>query len=281
MEIPFLCVLTPYQNIAGEFPAGCYTRRMLICTVRGCGQALQRDAHSVVCARGHSFDIARAGYINLLQPQDRRSKKPGDTAAAVQARRRLHDRGVTQPLQQAIAAILAPRTSDVVLDAGCGDGFYLGSLAAAAGFSAHGIDISTPAIEAAARRYPACEWVVANADRFVPYADKSFSSVLSITARMNAPEFRRVLRNDGRLLVAIPAPDDLIELRGQGRDRADRTIETFTSAFTLIDRQRATTKADLDAQSVQDLLVSIYRPLQAKQPEATQVTFSLDLLLFR
>jgi 23S rRNA (guanine745-N1)-methyltransferase len=281
MGIPFLGVLTLYQNNAGEFPACCYTRRMLICTVRGCAQALLCDGRGMVCARGHSFDISRAGYINLLQPQDRRSKKPGDTAAAVQARRRLHDQGVTRPLLQAIATMLAPRSSDVVLDAGCGDGFYLASLAAGAGFAAHGVDISTPAIDAAARRYPGCEWVVANADRFVPYADESFSTVLSITARMNAPEFRRVLRTDGKLLVAIPAPDDLIELRGRGRDRADRTMETFASAFTLIDRQRATTIADLDAQSVQDLLVSIYRPLQAKQPEAMHVTFSLDLLLFR
>ena len=44
---------------------------------------------------------------------------------------------------------------------------------------------------------------------------------------MNASEFRRVLRDDGRLLVAIPAPDDLIELRGAGRDRVARTVETF------------------------------------------------------
>src|SRR6185436_15269700 len=98
-------------------------------------------------------------------------------------------------------------------------GFYLGSLAQQAGFDAHGVDISIPAIDAAARRYPGCEWIVANADRFLPYGDASFSIVLSITARMNAPEFRRVLRDGGRLLIAIPAPEDLIELRGVGRDR--------------------------------------------------------------
>ena len=45
-------------------------------------------------------------------------------------------------------------------------------------------------MEAAARRYPPgrsrCTWIVANADRFVPYAGRSFSLVLSITGRMNA-----------------------------------------------------------------------------------------------
>src|SRR5207248_3234536 len=114
-----------------------------------------------------------------------------------------------------------------VLDAGCGDGFYLGSLAGQTGFDGHGVDISTPAVDAAARRYPECEWIVANADRFLPYPDRSFSIVLSITARMNAREFRRVLRDGGSLLIGLPAPDDIKELRGEGRDRVARTIETF------------------------------------------------------
>jgi 23S rRNA (guanine745-N1)-methyltransferase len=177
--------------------------------------------------------------------------------------------------------MLSASPSDIVLDAGCGDGFYLGSLAREIGFDAHGVDISIPAVNAAARRYPGCEWIVANADRVVPYADRSFSIVLSITARMNAGEFRRVLRDDGRLLVAIPAPDDLIELRGAGRDRADRTVETFAHGFKLLDRRRVSTAADLDAAAVHDLLLSIYRPMQSQPPEAMRVTFSLDLLLFR
>jgi len=224
--------------------------------------------------------VARNGYINLLQPQDRRSNHAGDTAAAVAARRRLHDRGVTGALFNGIAEILGASATDVVLDAGCGDGFYLGSLARQVGCSAHGVDISVPAIEAAARRYPECEWIVANADRFVPYADHSFSIVTSVTARMNAPEFRRVLRDDGRLLVALPAPDDLIELRGSGHDRTARTIETFADRFTLGVQRRVTTAEDLDAAAVEDVLLSIYRPMQPKPAEAMRVTFSLDLLLF-
>jgi 23S rRNA (guanine745-N1)-methyltransferase len=196
---------------------------MLLCPVRGCHLALLREERRVVCARGHSFDVARSGYINLLQPQERRSKQPGDTAAAVAARRRLHDRGVTGPLLHGIAEIMSASPDDIVLDAGCGDGFYLGMLAGQAGFNAHGVDISIPAVDAAARRYPGCQWIVANADRFLPYADRSFSMLLSITARMNAGEFRRVLRDDGRLLVGLPSPEDLLELRGAGRDRVARS----------------------------------------------------------
>lgn len=253
---------------------------MLLCPVRDCRLALKRDGRRLVCANEHSFDAARSGYFNLLQPQDRKSKQPGDTAEAVRGRRRLHDLGVTRPLFEAIADLAAATREDIVLDAGCGDGFYLGMLARKAGCEAHGIDISTAAVAAAAKRYPECEWIVANADLMLPFADRSFSLVLSITGRMNAGEFRRVLREDGRLLVAIPAPDDLSELRGAGRDRTARAVEAF-GQFKLADQRRVTTSADLDADAVRDVLHSIYRPMQSKAVEAMRVTFSLDLLLFQ
>jgi len=74
----------------------------LICPVRDCGEPLERRGRSLVCPRGHSFDLARSGYANLLQPQDRRSKRPGDAPEAVEARRRLLDAGYGEPLLRAI-----------------------------------------------------------------------------------------------------------------------------------------------------------------------------------
>lgn len=258
---------------------------MLLCPVRDCRLLLERAGRRMVCAHGHSFDIARSGYLNLLQPQQRRSRQPGDTAEAVAARRRLHDRGVTRPLLEAIQEMLDASARDAVLDAGCGEGFYLGSLALRTGFDAHGVDISAKAVDAAARRYPPSpgrfEWVVANADHSLPYAGAVFSIVLSITARRNPAEFSRVLRDGGRLLVALPAPEDLIELRGRGRDRVERTVEALAPYFRLTGRRRVITAAALDAGGVRDVLVSIYRPLRAAPVEAMRVTFGLDLLLFR
>jgi 23S rRNA (guanine745-N1)-methyltransferase len=253
---------------------------MLLCTVRGCGQSLTRDGSRYVCARNHSFDIARSGYVNLLQPHDRRSKQPGDTVEAVAGRRRLHDLGVTGPLFDAIADVARTMSGDSVLDAGCGEGFYLGQLAAKSGGSGHGVDISIAAIDAAARRYPNCEWIVANADRMVPYSDASFTLILSITGRRHPTEFLRVLRPEGRVLVAIPAPDDLIELRGRGQDRVQRTVDEFVPIFRITEKRRVTTSGNLDAQAVEDLRHAIYRPLHSEPAAPTSVTFSLDLLLF-
>jgi 23S rRNA (guanine745-N1)-methyltransferase len=242
----------------------------LLCTVRTCHLPLAREERRVICSRGHAFDVARSGYINLLQPQERRSRNPGDSAEAVTARRRFLDAGHAEPLLRAIRAMI-PK-SKAILDAGCGEGYYLGSLGRGSG-----IDISTAAIDLAARRYPKCEWIVANADRFIPYADASFDLVMSITGRMHASEFRRVVREDGFLFVALSAPDDLIELRGRGRDRVERTVATF-SDFELVKRDRVTTVAELSAQDAKDILRATYRPRDAA-PQ--RVTLSLDLLLFR
>ena len=61
----------------------------------------------------------------------------------------------------------------------------------------------------------------------------------------------------------------------------DRTIESFGKEFTLVTRDRVSTMAELDVAGVQDVLHSIYRPLQKQPAEAMRVTFNLDLLLFR
>jgi hypothetical protein len=81
--------------------------------------------------------------------------------------------------------------------------------------------------------------------------------------------------------VAVPGPDDLLELRGAGRDRVDRTVSAFARDFHLVEQRRVTTTADLDAPAVEDVLVSIYRPMRAEPARAMRLTLSLDLLRFR
>ena len=63
--------------------------------------------------------------------------------------------------------------------------------------------------------------------------------------------------------------------------RVERTVEEFQEGFSLAERRNVRTTADLDRTGIEDLLVSIYRPLYPKPVEAMRVTFSLDLLLFR
>ena len=265
----------------------------LICTVRDCRTPLRRDERRLVCDNAHSFDLARSGYVNLLQPQDRRSKNPGDTAQAVAARRRFMERGHADPLLDAVVRALPMKNGEALLDAGCGEGHHTDAFRRAYGARTCGVDISVPAIELAAKRYPECQWIVANADRFLPYADHSFDAVVSITARLSVEEFHRVLAPPGQLLVAIPGARDLVELREavQGerveRDRVERTVELFAPRFILQQHQSIEHVARLDRESIQDVLTSTYRGLRRNEQERIDrllemdVTLARDLLLFR
>jgi len=265
----------------------------LLCPVRGCRRALVREERRVICSGGHSFDVARSGYVNLLQPQDRRSPRPGDSPAALKARRRFISRGFEAPITAAITDLLDVDSTDAVLETGCGEGHQLAAIAARSGCEAHGIDISVAAIDAAARRHPELHLVVANADRALPYATASFRAAASITGRRNAVELRRVLRDDGALLVVIPGPDDLIELRevilGEGlvRDRVDHAIAAFAPFFTLERHQRLRHVERLDAEALADVMISSYRAGRASRLarlsslDSLDVTLSRDALLFR
>jgi 23S rRNA (guanine745-N1)-methyltransferase len=264
----------------------------LLCTVRGCRKPLARAERRLVCGSDHSFDVARSGYVNLLQPQDRRSSRPGDSSEALAARHRLLE-GVEAPLVAAIVDTLSLTEHDVILDVGCGEGHHLAAIARRFGCGAHGLDISVPAIDAAARRHPGLEWVVANADRFVPYVERAFSVVASITGRKNAEEFRRVIRPDGLLLVVVPAADDLMEVRravlGEGvlHDRIERTVATFAPLFALERHERLRRVVRLDRGIVADVMTGSYRGLRRTERarlEAVadlEVTLSRDLLLLR
>ena len=263
---------------------------VLLCTVRGCGEPLSRDGRRLVCPRKHSFDVARSGYVNLLQPQDRRSRTPGDSKEAVTARRRFLQRGFADALVTGIAELV---NDGPVLDVGCGEGHHLAAFQSRRGGEAHGLDISLAAIDLAARTYRNCRFVIANADGFLPYADRSFATVTSITARINSPEFRRVVRDDGLLLVAVAAPDDLIELRravlGEGTrtDRVTSALAALGGNFVLHRQESIRTVAPLDREAVADVMTSSYRAMRKRERErlaeigAIDVTLSRDVLLLR
>jgi 23S rRNA (guanine745-N1)-methyltransferase len=266
----------------------------LRCPVRGCGAPLAREERGLRCPAGHAFDRARSGYFNLLQPQDRRSKRPGDPKAVVLARRRFLDAGHEAPFLDALLAAVAAlglSSGAAVLDVGCGEGHFLHHLARGFPIEAHGLDLSTPAIELAARRFPAATWVVANADRTLPYADGAFALVLSLTARRNFGELARVLAPEGRLLLALPAADDLLELRqvalGEGtlRDRTPATLAELAPCFAVAERRTVRWQAELDAAGLADVLLATYRAGRSGRQErlaslpGLRLTFARDLLL--
>jgi len=198
------------------------------------GAPLQRQGGSLRCADGHCFDLAAQGYVNLLPVQNKRSLDPGDSKEMVAARRRFLEAGHYKPIADAVTqAVLAdavPGRTLTCLDAGCGEGYYLSQLAAAAAAEARplalaGLDISKWAVQAAAKRdlhdarsqagasaAPCTTWIVGS-NAGLPVLTGTLDRVLCMFGFPVYGEFARVLRRGGELLQVDAGPDHLRELR--------------------------------------------------------------------
>lgn len=182
-----------------------------------CGGALCREEGRYICPSGHSFDLAREGYVNLLPPNRQHSKAPGDDKEMAAARTRFLEGGWYSPLRDALCSLVeqyAP-SAPSLLDAGCGEGWYtqaLAQAAAAKGGRTAGVDLSKPAIKKAARRCPGAEIAVASVYH-LPLADASVDVLTDCFSPLAAEEFYRVLNPGGIFLYVVPGPRHLWELK--------------------------------------------------------------------
>jgi 23S rRNA (guanine745-N1)-methyltransferase len=212
-----------------------------------CGGGLDRAARTLRCPHGHSFDIARQGYVNLSVG---RMPHSGDTADMIAARADFLAAGHYDLVSRALVEAAGTRTG-LVVDAGTGTGRHLAAvLEGSSDRVGLGLDVSKAALRRAARAHPRAGAVLADLWRPLPLADASAALVLDVFAPRNGAEFRRVLRPDGALLVVTPAADHLTELVAAlgllrvDPDKAERVAgslgEWFTATGTTIHRRTLT-----------------------------------------
>lgn len=183
----------------------------LICPI--CGGSLEKFDRAVRCPAGHSFDVARQGYIHLLPVQRKHSRNPGDTREQVASRRAFLEAGFYAPIARTLAeTALELGARGPILDVGCGEGYYSAALAQALDAPLVGMDISKEAVRFAAARYKGPTWLCATASH-IPVADRSAGVVTSLFALTLPEEFRRVLRPDGLFFQVLAAQDHLLELK--------------------------------------------------------------------
>ncbi len=192
---------------------------MYICPV--CKKKLNRVGNSWKCSNGHSFDIARKGHVNLLTTAKHNPKTAGDNADMVKARTEFLDKGYYLPLAEKLREVagnvLQGEKSPVIIDSGCGEGFYTAELSKLENARIYGIDISKHAIAHCMTRVHLagitnCQFAAASSFD-LPFADDSADAIISVFAPVCNDEYARVLKKGGTLIVVSPSPRHLFELK--------------------------------------------------------------------
>lgn len=184
-----------------------------------CGGVLEKQERTYRCGKGHSYDVAKQNYVNLLMSNKSSAKRHGDDKLMVRARTDFLEKGYYLHLREEICRLAVEHCGESVdfLDAGCGEGFYTSAVKKAleeAGKScrALGVDISREALIAASRRDKSLSLAVASINA-LPLADASCDLVLNVFAPTDDGEYRRVLRPGGLLMKAMPLETHLFGLK--------------------------------------------------------------------
>ena len=186
-----------------------------------CGAPLERDDTRWFCPSRHSFDKAAAGYVHLLPANQKHSKDPGDDKAMVAARSAFLEKGYYAPLRDTLCQAVAEYTVNfpdpVVLDSGCGEGYYTAALFQALTAEeltpqAAGVDLSRAALRRAAKRLPQGEFAAASVYH-LPIADAQADVLVNIFSPLAAEEFARILRPGGLFCYAVPSARHLWEMK--------------------------------------------------------------------
>ncbi|RDI68569.1 putative RNA methyltransferase [Nocardia pseudobrasiliensis] len=269
--------------------------RILACPE--CGDTLTVRDRSLVCARRHSFDIARQGYVSLLTGAS--TKMTGDTADMLDARAAFQGERHFAPIADALVAALSAATPNprTLLEIGSGTGYYLAAaLDALPNADGIALDVAKPAARRGARAHPRAASILADAWRGLPVRDAALTHVLSVFAPRNPDEVARVLDPGGLFVVVAPTHRHLAELIeplgmvSVDSTKDDRLAEALSGRFERIDRELVEYPMKLghtDIGNVAAMGPSAHHAAAARSdriaalPEFVQVTASVTVSSYR
>ena len=244
-----------------------------------CYAPLDVRAQSLICENRHSFDVNKKGFVNLAL---RQSESYYDEEL-FSARASVFDKGFYAPVLRALRLELGD--AQKVLDAGCGEGYYLKEMDMPFGI---GVDLSREAILRAARERQGPIWCVADLAN-LPFADASFDALLDVLSPANYTSFSRVLKPGGKLLKVIPGAGYLKEIReamGLKSHDESRVAEHMRASVGISRVIPITKKYEVDNETWRDFLrmTPLTKHLSQEErhaiEEKCQGQITIDLLLF-
>ncbi len=266
------------------------TATNLACPLDGLPLIAQEKQY--VCPHGHSFDVARQAYVNLLPVQHKRSKNPGDSTAMILARTAFLNSGSYAPIADKLnaithALIASHRGEEIcLLDAGCGEGYYLAQLLASLqqqpnpqDIALIGLDISKPAIFAAAKRSKQITWLIAS-NRQPPLLPGTVDIIFCLFGFPVYESFKKILKPTGKIILVEAGPEHLLELRNiiypTVTTAPPPDLATAEAAgFSLCDQSRLSYISQINSNArIMNLLLMTphyYRASQAGKQAASQL----------
>ncbi len=181
----------------------------LLCPV--CKSELKQQARSFLCEKGHCFDIAKEGYVNLITGS-KSGDLTGDNKDMARSRKAFLDKGYFRDLSDSLCNILGSITPSNVLDICCGEGYYAEEITKKLDCFVYGFDLSKEMIRLAAKRKSKAEFFVANMAN-IPVADNSIDCAIHLFAPFCEKEFLRIIKPGGYLISICPGAKHLWELK--------------------------------------------------------------------
>ena len=256
-----------------------------------CQENLTLVESSLKCCNRHSFDLAKFGYVNLA-PQIKQSANYDKEN--FQNRQQILEAGFYQAILDAVSDLLASsKTTKIILDIGCGEGFYSRKLQERhPDKTLYAFDISKDSVQIAANSEPnwAVNWFVGDLAR-LPIKDASMDILLDIFSPANYGEFRRVLSKDGILIKVIPTENHLKEIRQRvqnqltNKDYSNQDIKNhFQEHFTILSSQTVSLTKPITADQLQALLSMtplLFHVDQTKidWSQLTEITIEAEILV--
>ena len=224
-----------------------YNAALLRCPV--CGETMQVVANTIRCNRGHSFDIAKEGYVNLLR-SNKNGDQIGDDKISARCRRDFLNKGYYKPLREYLHKLFA-ECNGTVLDICCGEGYYTSGLAENPQLQVYGFDISREMVRLAAKRGGSTCFVANLAS--IPVADASFDYAVHLFAPFQEVEFLRILKSGGRLYSVVPGSYHLFGLKQAVYDVPYENDEKLPNTTTLKLLSKMKISADITLTSQADI----------------------------
>lgn len=218
-----------------------------------CGGAFDLSGTSLKCGRGHCFDISSKGYVNFV-PNQKQTKYDKEFFIN---RRLFLENGFYDDILEAVKGVVEPmKNGSLLLDAGCGEGYFSKKLKGCFAGDIIAFDLSKDAIKIASQNSPEICWLACDISK-IPLVNDSVDILLDMFTPANYSEFTRVLKPSGTLIKVVPGQNHLAELRGVLKgdtyDNSD-VVEHLSGQFIISERLTSTKTYSLNDEQKRRLL---------------------------